>query len=87
MMRKSIELRDESSLSQEAYLELCNKLFSEWARHSKSKAVQWKNFARKCRGLLSVVHRLYRDDQACPAYYAKEVTKQAEIYIGQAKRF
>ena len=86
-MSKSIELADMTTLSQDAYLELCNKLFSEWAKNSKSKAVQWKLLARKCRGLLSVVHRLYRDDQACPKYYAQEILKQAEIYIGQAKRF
>ena len=86
-MSKSIEVCDLSSLSQDAYLEVCDKLFSAWARHAKSKDVQWKNLARKCRGLLSVLHRLYRNDQACPTYYAQEILKQAEIYLAQATRF
>lgn len=59
----------EGTHSQAAYLELCDLLFSAWARTVKSRP----NYARMARGLLSNTHQLYAAQQACPTEYADSV--------------
>lgn len=55
--------------SAQAYRELCDLLFSAWARTVKSRP----NYARTARGLLSNTHALYASQQACPTEYADSV--------------
>lgn len=55
--------------SQAAYLELCDLLFSIWARTVKNR----QNYARMARGLLANTHQLYASQQACPTEYADSV--------------
>ncbi len=59
----------EGTHSQVAYLDLCNLLFSAWARTVKSRP----NYARTARGLLANTHALYAAQQACPTEYADSV--------------
>ena len=59
----------EGTHSAQAYSELCNLLFSTWARTVKSRP----NYARTARGLLSNTHQLYASQQACPVEYADSV--------------
>ena len=59
----------EGTHSAQAYSELCNLLFSIWARTVKSRP----NYARTARGLLSNTHALYAAQQACPTEYADSV--------------
>lgn len=59
----------EGTHSAQAYSDLCNLLFSAWARTVKSRP----NYARMARGLLSNTHALYASQQACPTEYADSV--------------
>lgn len=59
----------EGTHSAQAYSELCDLLFSTWARTVKSRP----NYARAARGLLSNTHALYASQQACPTEYADSV--------------
>jgi len=59
----------EGTHSAQAYSELCDLLFSTWARTVKSRP----NYARTARGLLSNTHALYAAQQACPTEYADSV--------------
>ncbi len=59
----------EGTHNAQAYLELCDLLFSAWARTVKSRP----NYARTARGLLSNTHQLYAAQQACPTEYADSV--------------
>ena len=59
----------EGTVSAQAYSELCDLLFSAWARTVKSRP----NYARTARGLLSNTHALYASQQACPTEYADSV--------------
>ncbi len=59
----------EGTYSSQAYSELCDLLFSTWARTVKSRP----NYARAARGLLSNTHQLYASQQACPTEYADSV--------------
>ena len=59
----------EGTHSEAAYRELCDLLFSTWARTVKSRP----NYARTARGLLSNTHQLYASQQACPTEYADSV--------------
>ena len=59
----------EGTHSQAAYLELCDLLFSIWARTVRNRP----NYARTARGLLSNTHALYASQQACPTEYADSV--------------
>lgn len=59
----------EGTHSAQAYSDLCNLLFSTWARTVKSRP----NYARTARGLLSNTHALYAAQQACPQEYADSV--------------
>ena len=59
----------EGTHSQAAYLELCDLLFSIWARTVRNRP----NYARTARGLLSNTHALYAAQQACPTEYADSV--------------
>ena len=59
----------EGTHSAQAYSELCDLLFSVWARTVKSRP----NYARTARGLLANTHALYASQQACPAEYADSV--------------
>jgi len=59
----------EGTHSQAAYLDLCDLLFSIWARTVKSRP----QYARQARGLLSNTHQLYAAQQACPTEYADSV--------------
>ena len=55
--------------SEQAYLDLCNLLFSTWAQTVRRAPA----YARKTRSLLSNVHALYASQQACPVDYADSV--------------
>ena len=59
----------EGTHSEAAYRELCNLLFSTWARTVRNRP----NYARTARGLLSNTHALYASQQACPTEYADSV--------------
>lgn len=59
----------EGTHSAQAYSELCELLFSVWARTVKSRP----NYARTARGLLSNTHALYASQQACSTEYADSV--------------
>lgn len=59
----------EGTHSEAAYRELCNLLFSTWARTVRNRP----NYARTARGLLSNTHALYAAQQACPTEYADSV--------------
>lgn len=59
----------EGTHSQAAYLELCDLLFSTWARTVRNRP----NYARQARSLLSNTHALYASQQACPTDYADSV--------------
>lgn len=59
----------EGTHSQAAYLDLCDLLFSIWARTVRNRP----NYARMARGLLSNTHQLYASQQACPTEYADSV--------------
>ena len=59
----------EGTHSAQAYLELCDLLFSTWARTVRNRP----NYARTARGLLSNTHALYASQQACPTEYADSV--------------
>ena len=59
----------EGTHSAQAYSDLCDLLFSTWARTVKSRP----NYARTARGLLSNTHALYAAQQACPTEYADSV--------------
>jgi hypothetical protein len=52
--------------SETAYLDLCDLLFSTWAQTVR----RAPNYARVARSLLSNVHALYANQQACPVDYA-----------------
>lgn len=56
-------------VSESAYLELCELLFSTWA-HTVRRA---PSYARLARSLLSNTHALYASQQACPQDYADSV--------------
>ena len=55
--------------SAQAYSDLCDLLFSAWARTIRNRP----NYARTARGLLSNTHALYAAQQACPTEYADSV--------------
>ena len=57
------------AVSAQAYSDLCNLLFSAWARTVRNRP----NYARTARGLLSNTHALYASQQACPTEYADSV--------------
>jgi hypothetical protein len=57
------------TVSAQAYAELCDLLFSTWARTVRNRP----NYARTARGLLSNTHALYASQQACPTEYADSV--------------
>lgn len=59
----------EGTHSAQAYAELCDTLFSIWARTVRNRP----NYARQARGLLSNTHALYAAQQACPTEYADSV--------------
>mgnify|MGYP000402625946 CR=1 FL=1 len=59
----------EGTHSAQAYADLCDTLFSIWARTIRNRP----NYARTARGLLSNTHQLYAAQQACPAEYADSV--------------
>ena len=59
----------EGTHSAQAYSDLCDLLFSAWARTVKSRP----NYARTARGLLANLHALYASQQACPVEYADSV--------------
>lgn len=59
----------EGTHSQAAYFELCELLFSIWARTVRNRP----QYARQARGLLSNTHALYASQQACPTEYADSV--------------
>lgn len=59
----------EGTHSEAAYRELCNLLFSTWARTVRNRP----NYARTARGLLANTHALYASQQACPTEYADSV--------------
>lgn len=59
----------EGTHSAQAYLDLCDLLFSTWARTVRNRP----NYARMARGLLANTHALYAAQQACPTDYADSV--------------
>lgn len=59
----------EGTVSAQAYSDLCDLLFSTWARTVRNRP----NYARAARGLLSNTHALYASQQACPTEYADSV--------------
>lgn len=59
----------EGTHSAQAYADLCDLLFSTWARTVRNRP----NYARMARGLLSNTHALYASQQACPTEYADSV--------------
>jgi hypothetical protein len=59
----------EGTVSSQAYSELCDLLFSIWARTVRNRP----NYARMARGLLANTHALYAAQQACPTEYADSV--------------
>lgn len=54
------------AVSETAYLDLCNTLFSTWAQCVRRDP----SYARIARGLLANLHALYASQQACPVAYA-----------------
>lgn len=59
----------EGTHSAKAYSELCELLFSIWARTVRNRP----DYARAARGLLANTHALYASQQACPTEYADSV--------------
>lgn len=59
----------EGTHSAQAYIDLCNDLFSIWARTVRNRP----NYARMARGLLSNTHQLYAAQQAAPLDYCDSV--------------
>ena len=59
----------EGTHSEAAYRELCNLLFSTWARTVRNRP----NYARTARGLLANTHQLYASQQAAPLDYCDSV--------------
>ena len=59
----------EGTHSAQAYSDLCNLLFSTWARTVRNRP----NYARTARGLLTNTHALYAAQQACPTEYADSI--------------
>lgn len=59
----------EGTHSAQEYIDLCDLLFSIWARTVRNRP----NYARTARGLLSNTHALYASQQACPTEYADSV--------------
>ena len=57
------------SVSEVAYLDLCDTLYSTWAQCVRREPA----YARIARGLLSNLHGLYACQQACPQDYADTV--------------
>lgn len=57
------------AVSETAYLDLCNTLYSTWAQTVRRNP----SYARIARGLLSNLHSLYASQQACPVDYADTV--------------
>lgn len=57
------------AVSETAYLDLCDTLFSTWAQCVRREP----SYARIARGLLANLHSLYAKQQACPVDYADTV--------------
>lgn len=64
--------QDTTANSESEYLELCQQLFSGWARTVRTRP----NAARTYRGYLKNLHQLFAEQQACPAYYAELIRAQ-----------
>ena len=57
------------AVSETAYLDLCDTLYSTWAKCVRREP----SYARIARGLLANLHSLYAAQQACPVDYADTV--------------